>query len=58
MRIQLRGLKIGTTPAIDEHVQRRLRFALGRFAERVGRASRGARTDRVITQNTRSLSST
>ncbi len=36
MRIQLRGLKTGTTPAIEEHVQRGLRFALGRFAERVG----------------------
>ena len=32
MRIRLRGLGIGTTPAIEEHVERRLHFALGRFA--------------------------
>ena len=35
MRILLRGLGIGPTPAIEERVERRLLFALGRFARRV-----------------------
>jgi ribosomal subunit interface protein len=35
MRIRLRGLKIDPTPAIEAHTGRRLRFAVGRFAERI-----------------------
>lgn len=39
MRVQLRGRKIGVTPAIAEHVERRLDFALGRFSDRVSEVS-------------------
>jgi ribosomal subunit interface protein len=35
MKILLRGLGIGATPAIERHVERRLGFALGRFGQRL-----------------------
>jgi ribosomal subunit interface protein len=35
MRIRLRGLGFETTPAIEEHTERRLRFAVGRFSDRI-----------------------
>jgi ribosomal subunit interface protein len=37
MRIEIRGRRMNLTEALREHVDRRLRFALGRFASRVRR---------------------
>ncbi len=39
MRIEIRGREVGVTAALTEHVERRLRFALGRFATKVRRAT-------------------
>lgn len=35
MQVRLRGLGIDSTPAIEEHTGRRLRFAVGRFSDRI-----------------------
>jgi ribosomal subunit interface protein len=35
MRIELRGLGFAATAALERHAERRLLFALGRFAERL-----------------------
>jgi putative sigma-54 modulation protein len=39
MRIQVHGSDPELTDGLHQHAERRLRFALGRFAERIGRVS-------------------
>lgn len=39
MQLRLDGGRIGLTPALREHIERRIRFALGRVAGAVGRVS-------------------
>lgn len=38
MRIDIHGHQLSLSPALREHAERRLRFALGRFAPRLWRA--------------------
>lgn len=37
MRLEIRSPQFDLTQALSEHVEQRLRFALGRFADRLGR---------------------
>lgn len=39
MRIEVRGRNLAETTGLQHHVERRLRFALGRFAGAVGRVT-------------------
>ena len=39
MRIEFRGLRSAATEEFRDHAERRLRFALGRFAHRIDRVS-------------------